>query len=110
MSIEEVVRYATDAQREKHSQVVHMPPAHLRGRSGRYHRITRTTLVKDSCTARSLYLPLAKRPAEFGIVTYNGRCSAVVREESNDSWEAVEAEPEWSHQRMQADLLRGGNA
>jgi hypothetical protein len=43
-------------------------------------------------------------------MTYNGRRSAVVREEGNDSRETVEAEPEWSYQHRQAALLRGGNA
>src|SRR5260221_14072857 len=108
MKIEEVVHYAKDAQREERSQVVHVA-ASLQGRRGRYHRITRTALVKGPCTVRSSYLPLATKPAEFGIVTYNGRRSAVVRERGDDYWEAVEAEPERSHQCPQAALLGGGN-
>jgi hypothetical protein len=109
MRIEEVVHDAKDAQREEHSQVVHIP-AHLQGRRCSDNRITRTALVKGSCTVRSSYLPLAPKPAEFGIVIYNGRRSAVVREEGNDDWETVEAEPEWSYQHRQAALLRGRNA
>ena len=108
MRIEEVVHDAKDAQREEYRRMVRIP-AHLQGRRGSDHRITRTALVKGSCTARSSYLPLGKRSAEFGIVTSYGRHSAVVRERGDDYWEAVEAEPERSHQCPQAALLGGGN-
>lgn len=107
MRIEEVVHDAKDAQREEYRQVVHIP-AHLQGRRGSDNCITRTALVKGSCTARSSYLPLGKRPAEFGIVTSYGRRYAVVRERGEDHWEAVEAEPERPHQWLQAALLGGG--
>ncbi len=76
MRIEEVVHDAKDAQREERAQVVQVP-AHLQGRRCSDNRITRTALVKGSCTVRSSYLPLAPKPAEFGIMTYNGRRSAV---------------------------------
>ena len=109
MRIEEVVHYAKDAQREEYRQVVHIP-VHLQGRRGSYHRITRTALIKGSCTVRSSHLPLAPKPAEFGMVIYNGRRYAVVRESGDDHWEAVEAEPEQAHQCPQAALLEGGNA
>ena len=108
MRIEEMVHDAKGAQREEYQKVVHIP-AHLQGHRGRYRHIKRRALVKGSCTVRSSYLPLARKPAEFSIVTYNGRRSAVVREEGNDYWEVVEAEPEWSYQHRQAALLRGGN-
>ena len=86
-------------------EVVHVA-ASLQGRRGSDKRITRTALVKGSCTVRSSYLPLGKRPAEFGIVTSYGRRSAVVRERGEDHWEA---EPDRSHQCLQAALLGGGN-
>jgi hypothetical protein len=108
MRIEEMVHNAKDAQREERSQVVHIP-AHLQGRRGSDHHITRRALVKGSCAVRSSYLPLGKRPAECGIVTSYGRRSAVVRERGEDHWEAVEAEPERPHQWLQAALLGGGN-
>ena len=108
MRTEEMVHDAKDAQREEYQKVVHIP-AHLQGRRGRYRRITRRALVEGSCAVRSSYLPLGKRPAEFGIVTSYGRRSAVVRERGEDHWEAVEAEPERSHQCLQAALLGGGN-
>ena len=108
MRIEEEVHDAKDAQREEYRQVVHIP-AHLQGRSGRYRRIKRRALVKGSRTVRSSYPPLGKRPAEFGIVTSYGRPYAVVRERGEDHWEAMEAEPERSHQWLQAALLGGRN-
>ena len=108
MQIEEVVHYATDVQREEHSQLVHIL-ASLQGRRGRCNHITRTTLVTDSCMVRSSYLRLASKPAAFGMVTCYGRRSVVVRERGDDSWEAAEAEPERSHQCLQATLLGGGN-
>ena len=108
MRIEERVHDAKDAQREEYRQMVHIP-AHLQGRRGSDHRITRTALVKGSCTVRPSYLPLGKRPAEFGIVTSYGRRYAVVRESGEDHWEAVEAEPERPRQCLQANLLGGGN-
>lgn len=108
MRIEEVAHDAKDAQREEYRQMVHIP-AHLQGRRGSDYRITRMALVKGSCTVRSSYLPLGKRPAEFGIVTYNGGRSAVVHQRGEDHWEAVEAEPERPHQCLQAALLGGGN-
>jgi hypothetical protein len=105
MRIEEEVHDAKDAQREEYRQMVHIP-AHLQGRRGSDHRITRTALVKGPCTVRLSYLPLDKRPAECGIVTSYGRRSAVVRERGEDHWEA---EPERPHQCLQAVLLGGGN-
>jgi hypothetical protein len=108
MRIKVMVHDAKDAQREERSQVVHVA-ASLQGRRGSDNRITRMALVKGSCTVRSSYLPPGKRPAELGIVTSYGRRYAVVRERGEDHWEAVEAEPEWSHQCLQAALLGGGN-
>jgi len=108
MRIEERMHDAKDAQREEYRQMVHIP-AHLQGRRGSDNHITRTALVKGPCTVRLSYLPLDKRPAECGIVTSYGKRSAVVRERGEDHWEAVEAEPERSHQCLQAALLGGGN-
>ena len=107
MRIEEMVHDAEDAQREENRRMVRIP-AHLQGRRGSDNRITRTALVKGSCTVHSSYPPLGKRPAECGIVTSYRRRYAVVRERGEDHWEAVEAEPERPHQWLQAVLLGGG--
>ena len=83
MRSEEVVHYATDAQREERSQVVHIP-ARLQERRGRYNHVIRTALVKGSCLVHSSYLPLATKPVAFGIVTSYERFAVVVCKSGDD--------------------------
>src|SRR5258708_14138075 len=98
MKIEDVRRYAHEAQREERGQVVHIP-ASLQRRNGSYNRVLRIVQVQGACRVVSPYWKSTYEqrtysiPAEFGIVTYQWKRTAVVKRQDDTYWEAVEAEP-----------------